>query len=397
MDAAVPPARGYCHQCEAEVVATELEGGEFECPHCRESCVESPYDSFEQWEGTWQVRYDNGYTNSFTITDDGLLTLARVDDAGSGETHLVWVGNYDVRGSDGLFQMRLEGHYRAGVVEYFRRDIEAETDNIVIHHITENGTIVHGTAWHEEDGSQASDGLARVMDAMISGLAGGAVGAARAPGEADAAMSPEESEIQDLHRSVQSSLAQLAGQWPGLPGGERDWMRDQMQQWSVPLAGVISRHRPVLQALSHQMRIRPGSGGGAGGGATGGNLGALHFGQIFQTADGFFMRLPREQQEHTGVSRAKAAAWLDARSVDGSAVAVAAESGTVEDGEWQCPICFDCSTSELVGVCTDAAGKPAHIFHRQCVLDWLIRRDECPTCRRTPLVEEPSPGLAAAT
>jgi hypothetical protein len=40
-----------------------------------------------------------------------------------------------------------------------------------------------------------------------------------------------------------------------------------------------------------------------------------------------------------------------------------------------------------VEVCKDTNGLGVHLFHKKCMLDWVTRSNECPSCRRAPLVD----------
>jgi hypothetical protein len=54
-----------------------------------------------------------------------------------------------------------------------------------------------------------------------------------------------------------------------------------------------------------------------------------------------------------------------------------------EDEEKQdlCPICLE-EYKDGDEICWSHSELCAHVFHRECVFEWLVRHDECPTCRQ---------------
>jgi len=99
----------------------------------------------------------------------------------------------------------------------------------------------------------------------------------------------------------------------------------------------------------------------------------------------------RARREGRVVDRAELREWLAKQArlrhwMDAAALDPAAAAGL--DSEWQCPICFDSNRKEeLVAMCRDEDGRPMHTFHSSCATNWLDHKNECPACRRSPIVE----------
>jgi hypothetical protein len=55
--------------------------------------------------------------------------------------------------------------------------------------------------------------------------------------------------------------------------------------------------------------------------------------------------------------------------------------------DWECPICLDDDAQDIIGVCKGEDGVGIHCFHKDCIQSWLMRRNDCPCCQRTPLIE----------
>lgn len=198
--------------------------------------------------------------------------------------------------------------------------------------------------------------MSRVMDLDLSEDT-----AQRSSGDAHAG-------VENLRDQLERGLGQLAQQWPGISDAERQRMHEQLLQWTAPLANVLAEHPPMMQVFSHQVD---------GSGFAGVNFMQQFFGPMAGA--------PRASAGRTGAPAASVSAFLDSRATG---------EDTVEDS-WQCPICFDGTKQELVAICR--GGGPTHAFHRECVEPWLLRRNDCPTCRREPVVElgtvHPADGL----
>ena len=52
-----------------------------------------------------------------------------------------------------------------------------------------------------------------------------------------------------------------------------------------------------------------------------------------------------------------------------------------------CPICFEVyKEGDVIGISHDS--DCPHIFHKDCIVNWLSRDDRCPTCRRIYIMNE---------
>lgn len=56
----------------------------------------------------------------------------------------------------------------------------------------------------------------------------------------------------------------------------------------------------------------------------------------------------------------------------------------------ECPICLT-AYNEGDEVSPSTNESCAHMFHRECVYEWLLQREECPMCRNTFLIEPETP------
>jgi len=60
----------------------------------------------------------------------------------------------------------------------------------------------------------------------------------------------------------------------------------------------------------------------------------------------------------------------------------------IKKDNWSCCICTDSKITDdeefqLIMLCN---GAPGHYFHKQCILEWLRRQNNCPLCRRHPAI-----------
>jgi hypothetical protein len=69
-----------------------------------------------------------------------------------------------------------------------------------------------------------------------------------------------------------------------------------------------------------------------------------------------------------------------------SGLAQLAHSKPSVEPDWECPVCLDGATEEIIGVCR-SDGVAIHCFHKECIQGWLLRRNHCPCCQRAPLIE----------
>ena len=59
---------------------------------------------------------------------------------------------------------------------------------------------------------------------------------------------------------------------------------------------------------------------------------------------------------------------------------------TVADEERMCAICLEPLLDQrqqrvIVGSAAAAASACSHLFHQECIVEWLLQHDECPVCR----------------
>jgi len=349
---APPPLRGFCHACEAEIIPQDLAGGEYQCPTCQESCVECPYESYDRWDGLWDIRYADGTTRQYEIDEMGFVHLLDAEGEPQSTTRLMWAMK------DGVGCMRI--HAGAGVLEYLRQD---EVGNLIVSQHRPDGTVLAGVGLI--DGDDGDD------EPMTDG---------------------QEGNGEDFRVALEQGLEQLAGSWPGMSAQDRDRMRNSMQQFSGELSQMLSQNRPLMEAVQ-QMQQQARQARSPDGGPPAPALGGMFAMQLGPGGPPLFNIFGPEQwlgphpwvlpsearRQQEGVPMQEAVEWLRSRAVL-----------DVKDFEadWQCPICFDSSTEDLVAVCRDSDGKASHVFHCECVADWFVRRDECPSCRRTPVVRE---------
>mmetsp|Transcript_20312 Transcript_20312/g.54250 ORF Transcript_20312/g.54250 Transcript_20312/m.54250 type:complete len:290 (-) Transcript_20312:169-1038(-) len=105
-----------------------------------------------------------------------------------------------------------------------------------------------------------------------------------------------------------------------------------------------------------------------------------------------------EPEAHPTLDEGKVAWWLaeDGRLADMDNIAK-------QDPAWVCPICSEGLEAEgengwVVRICgTCESGTPdesapqssdGHVYHQGCLRQWLLRRNSCPVCRRTPVIPE---------
>jgi len=186
-------------------------------------------------------------------------------------------------------------------------------------------------------------------------------------------------DVPGIQAALDQGLNHLAAHWPGLTDTDRDQMRQQFQQLATPLAGMLAHNGSFAQAVQgfvtqmgdddsrQQPLLRSME-------TLGMSLTQLLSGSTTVLGD---------QRRQQGVPQALMNSWLDQHSLTNICEV---------EPDWCCPICFDCSKTNLVKMCQDDHGGTIHAFHRQCIADWLVRRNECPTCRRTPAIELPSSG-----
>ena len=207
------------------MVPRAIDGDEFECTRCQGACVESPYEGFERWAGVWHVSYADGSENQLTIHEDGTASLLNPPEGqAAGEANnaqLVWAP-LDHEG----FQMRLQGHFGPGVVEYFGMDPSVdEGAEISIRHHGLHGNLVTGCAQRDDE---ESDGR----------------------GDEAVGMDVEEFE-QALDRGFEAMMGWFA------QGADQTQMQQQFRQLSAPLADIMRNNTALqdqLRTLTQQLR-----------------------------------------------------------------------------------------------------------------------------------------------
>lgn len=350
------PLRGLCYVCDREIVPIETDDGSFECPDCGESAVECPCEDYERWQGSWEVRYagDEGpYNYRLTIGPDGTYVARRPGSTAEGD--LVWAPE----DHDG-FSMRLEGtlSYPGAAAEYLgfvplHDDSDVgQVPSFLARLETADGDVLQGSVWpcmpaHESAMSPFLRIFSGALGEDIDDEGGEGVG--------------NERYQQDIMRGFED----MANGWPGLSPEDRERVRGQMRNAAVAFAPLVRNiMRPNGEAQPGPMGHFP----------LGGAMVQDPFlSQLFGMPRGGFERVERQ-----GVAEPLLQQWLSSRQFSGAGL----------DHDWQCPICFDSSLEGLVAVCNDAAGNPVHAYHRECLSDWLARKNECPTCRRTPVAVE---------
>lgn len=128
------------------------------------------------------------------------------------------------------------------------------------------------------------------------------------------------------------------------------------------------------------------------------------------------MEIPIEEESsnaESGLEDSQVSWWLagDERLVDAQRIAS-------EDPTWTCPICSEGLEAEgsqgwLVRICTtplekspqqpisgetgelnearSGASNDGHLYHEACLRQWLLKKNACPVCRRSPVV--PNSGM----
>merc|ERR1711972_46506 len=95
-----------------------------------------------------------------------------------------------------------------------------------------------------------------------------------------------------------------------------------------------------------------------------------------------------QRQEQSGVPEAAARRFCEEHAIEKLPEGV--EKG--EDG-WMCPICYlGVDADKLVLLCEGDGqdGNNGHVYHQNCAVNWLSRKNSCPFCRRTPVVPVPT-------
>lgn len=337
------PLRGFCHECSVEVVPAELPDDSFECPLCHEACVECPYESFEHWQGTWIVTFENGSMSRLTIDEHGLASFG----AGNSE-QLLWAP-HEHEG----FLLRLgERHH-----------LRLESGGTLLFRcVLPSGRVIHGRGQRNVTVPGALNSVVgNLVDVMGTLAEAGTDWGDEPMTQAEGAEGNEASDLtpendarrQELHRALDEGLQDLADHWPGLADADRQRLRAQMRQVATPLVGALANNAPLMQAL-----------GGA-------------FAMPFPPE--FFVMGPQPAPTDQAAPPALVKRWLDQQACSRESLAQ----------DWQCPICFEGDSEELVAICRDvASGRVVHAFHRPCVASWLAKSNDCPTCRRRPIVTE---------
>jgi len=339
--------RGFCHECAVEVVPAELPDDSFECPRCREACVECPYESFEHWQGTWIVTFENGSMSRLTIDEHGFASF------GPGNSEQLLWAPHEHEG----FLLRL------GETYHLRRE---SAGTLTLRHVLPSGQVIHGRGQHRVTVPGAlTSVVGNLVDVMGNLAEAGTIRGDEPMTEASALTTENTHRRQELHRALDEGLQDLADHWPGLADADRQRLRAQMRQVASPLVGALANNGPLMQAL-----------GGA-------------FAMPFPPE--FFAMGPQPTSTDQAAHPALVARWLDQQACSRESLAQ----------DWQCPICFEGDSEELVAICRDVSGRVVHAFHRPCVANWLAKSNDCPACRRRPIVTEESvdtaPGVAEAS
>lgn len=185
-----------------------------------------------------------------------------------------------------------------------------------------------------------------------------------------------------MRRELEQTVDMLVDNWQGVDLEAREAFRTQLRQLTTAMA-------PALRGMDPNM-FQGGFPGLAGalappqpGQPT--NLGAIFQNAFLMSPDGMWMPAAwggapdTRQEQRQAVPEALLTEWLGSRACGEP------ELKSLE-ADWQCPICFDNAREELIWTCRD--GSALHSFHQECLERWLQRRNECPTCRRTPLVQQ---------
>jgi len=121
---------------------------------------------------------------------------------------------------------------------------------------------------------------------------------------------------------------------------------------------------------------------------------------IMQTIIVVDFQIGEENEAQSGLNEEQVAWWLadENRLADVSVVAD-------QDPPWTCAICSEGLEAEhcngwVVRICNEHCEKrtsasedgpkelEGHIYHETCLRKWLVRKNACPVCRRTPVVPE---------
>ena len=82
--------------------------------------------------------------------------------------------------------------------------------------------------------------------------------------------------------------------------------------------------------------------------------------------------------------------WRPSRWINAEAESEDEESGTLYSPK-SCSICLE-PYREGDDICWSQNEKCAHVYHLDCIVDWLMNSNECPLCRADYLKEEDSSG-----
>jgi len=91
-------------------------------------------------------------------------------------------------------------------------------------------------------------------------------------------------------------------------------------------------------------------------------------------------------EHRLGASWKSLSSGIDAESVNNFLNSDQVVQGETMAEDWVCSICTDSTTansaesSPIVDICA------GHQFHRNCLREWLKRRNNCPLCRREPII-----------
>lgn len=354
-----------------------MDDGNFECVHCHESCVECPFETFENWQGIWDVRLATGEEFQITIDDDGAVYANEHEEGAGGQAaRLVW-SPFEHDG----FLMRIHSvrNMEQGVSEHLRLEPDG---SLTLRRQTPNGVVlgVGQPEFVDDDGADGDDG--EESQTSAEGAGGGVAGSSsdlltllRAmlhvpPGTPPGAAAGGEA-AQPL--GFIQSLENVASGMRGLNEEERQRVRQQLRQ----------DLRRITSSGIFQQALAAGRGAaGPAGGPSSVNFvppGTENLTQALLQLLNQPVVFRQDSGPHNSVPQAQAARWLERKGVT-------PETADLET-DWLCPICFDSTREGLVSLCQDAQERAVHLFHRDCVEAWVVRHNECPTCRRTPLVD----------
>jgi len=392
--------RGFCHLCDCEIAALAVGDDAFQCPYCDEQAVECPYTSYEHWQGTWVLDFHDGATtNQLQIDEAGLAVLSVAGQRGQCK-ELIWAPHSEE------YLMRLEHHHPEldGVVDSLGFEPGPSLGGqlgLLVHRQFEDGSSQLGRATRRSRRQRRLRPAEQrgVFGRLFGDLMSTFTGAGREPpAEEDASEPPsaDEPEREGLpmtddarrfRQATQESLDRwveqmaVAGPAARFSDAERARMQQQMRQAMRPFVDLMTSDPALMQILREQGQlvqpipipvVPP-------------NPEFQHvFAHLFFDDDDF--NRTQRQGTQSAVPERIVAKWLDERA--------AAETPEV-DGDWVCPICFDSSMEDVIVICK-ADDKAQHSFHRDCIQGWLVRRNECPTCRRTPLIQPGAAGGASA-